>query len=233
MRNLPLRLLLLAPLVVVAMRRESFVAHVTYFLSGDVARDVIMNDWKMVALHILVFLSFLVFLSMRKRLDWSPAHVGGVGVYAAFIVSLFVEMYGVPLTIFLGQGLISAPPQPPSYIGVVTVLGTTLAFNLWMVIGAVITFLGMVVVLAGWWQVYTADGLVTTGLYRYSRNPQYLGILLIAAGWVIGWPSLLTLVMFPILVAAYIHLCQTEHREMREMYGDEYVSYAEQVPLLA
>jgi protein-S-isoprenylcysteine O-methyltransferase Ste14 len=106
-----------------------------------------------------------------------------------------------------------------------------------LAVGGVLVFVGLVMV--GWsvrsvgrQAIAAPTSLVTTGPYRYSRNPQYLGIVLIAAGWVVGWPSVLTLLMFPILVYAYYRLSRTEHRDMVETYGDEYVSYAEQIPLL-
>ncbi|MDY6778631.1 MAG: methyltransferase, partial [Candidatus Nanohaloarchaea archaeon] len=70
-----------------------------------------------------------------------------------------------------------------------SVLGQQLGMTFWMLVGAAITTAGMLIVLIGWWQLYTADDeLVTSGVYAYSRHPQYVGISLIALGWFIGWP---------------------------------------------
>lgn len=208
----------------------SFVEHVQYFLSGAVSGNLITGNWTLVAVNVVLFLAFLFFLTYRKSLDWSRGT--GAGIYGAFIVSLFVEMYGVPLTIFLGSGVVAAPGSPPDYLVALDLFGTTLAMNQWMLAGVLITVLGMVLVAAGWAQVYRAEGLVTGGLYAYSRNPQYVGILLIALGWVMGWPSLLTLTLFPVLVVAYLHLARVEQDDMREAYGEEYESYAARTPLL-
>lgn len=225
----PYRLTVVVGILVFAVNLPSFISHARYFLSGAVTENLITGNWVLVVVNIVLFLGFLYFLTYRRSIDWSQR--AGMGVYAAFIVSLFVEMYGIPLTIFLGSGVIGAG-TPPDYLVSLSLFGTTLAMNAWMMAGVGITVVGMVMVAAGWYQVYRADGLVTSGLYRYSRNPQYLGILLIAAGWVIGWPTVLTLLLFPVLVIAYIHLARVERRDMREAYGDAYESYAADTPLI-
>lgn len=232
MRSHIIRLLLLAPLALILVNFQSFLNHVTYFLSGEISRTIIQDNWPLVALNIILFLSFLAFLNVRRRIDWSPAHVGGVGVYAAFIVSLFVEMYGVPLTIFLGSGLVSGPSTPPAVLLTVPTPVAVLTLNLWMLLGVAITIIGMAVVTVGWRQVYTAEGLQTAGLYKYSRNPQYVGLILIALGWVIGWPTILTLTLFPLLTYAYYRLSKMEEDDMVDEYGMEYQKYARKVPLL-
>lgn len=230
-RNLHARLLLFVPVLVIALRWRSFVNHVTYFLSGEVSRTLIQGNWWLVAVNVLLFLGFLLFLNVRRSMDWSPAHVGGIGVYAAFIVSLFVEMYGIPLTIFLGSGLVGGA-EPPAVIFTLALPGVTLAMNMWMVFGAVITGIGILLVAVGWWQVYTSAGLVRHGLYRYSRNPQYLGLILIAFGWMIHWPTILTVLLFPVLSYAYYRLAKREQDDLSQEYGDEFHTYADQVPLL-
>jgi protein-S-isoprenylcysteine O-methyltransferase Ste14 len=222
-----LALLVLGP---IALAPGSFRAHLTYFLSGQIHETLITGNWAIVALNVGIFLAFAGFLFVRRSVDWS--NVGGVGIYAAFIVSLFVEMYGVPLTIFLGSGLIAGPTQPPETILTFRALGQNFSMNLWMVHGVVVTALGMALVAAGWWQVYSADGLVTDGLYRYSRNPQYVGIALIALGWVVGFPTILTLVLFPLLIGAYYNAARREAADMRERYGTDYEQWATDVPLI-
>jgi protein-S-isoprenylcysteine O-methyltransferase Ste14 len=219
-------LFVLGPILIAA---DSFRAHLTYFLSGQIHETLITGNWKIVALNVGIFLAFAGFLFVRRSVDWSS--IGGVGIYAAFIVSLFVEMYGVPLTIFLGSGLIAGPTQPPETIFTFQAFGQGFSMNLWMIHGVFVTALGMALVAVGWWQVYRGEGLVTDGLYEYSRNPQYVGIALIALGWVIGFPTILTLVLFPLLVGAYYNAARHEAGDMRERYGDDYEEWASETPL--
>lgn len=230
MKNRGIRVLAVLLLVAFLLNLESFLDHARFFLSGEVTDSLVTGNWFLVALNVAVFTSFLFFLRYRRSIDWTSRT--SYGIYTAFIVSLFVEMYGIPLTIFLGQGLVSGPVTPPDYILSFRFLGSTLAMNAWMLAGVAVTVLGMALVASGWWKVYGSRGLVTSGLYRYSRNPQYLGIILIALGWVIGWPTVLTLALFPFVLYAYYRLAKNEGEEMLERYGDEYSSYMRETPVL-
>jgi protein-S-isoprenylcysteine O-methyltransferase Ste14 len=83
----------------------------------------------------------------------------------------------------------------------------------------------------GWWKIHRAgDQLVTDGIYGMIRHPQYLGFILITTGMIIHWPTLVTLIMFPILVGAYLHLAKKENKELVERFGEEYHRYKDRVP---
>jgi protein-S-isoprenylcysteine O-methyltransferase Ste14 len=175
-----------------------------YFLSGQAKMIVFQGKWDIVALSIIGFLAFLIPLNYRKRADWRS-----MGIYSAFIVSLFIEMYGIPLTIYMSSAAFGGlnPASVPNTILTFNAIGYTFAMNTWMVVGAVITAIGMGIVAWGWSTIYrTEKDLVKTGIYSYSRHPQYLGIILIAVGWFIGWPTLLTAVMLPIDIYEHYNL---------------------------
>ncbi|MFB6115347.1 MAG: isoprenylcysteine carboxylmethyltransferase family protein [Candidatus Nanohalobium sp.] len=209
----------------------SFVNHLMYFLSGQIRTVIFQGKWSIVALSVIGFLAFLIPLNYRKRADWRS-----MGIYSAFIVSLFIEMYGVPLTIYMSSAAFGAfsPASVPNVILTFNLLGNTFAMNTWMFVGAVITAVGMGIVAWGWATIYRTDkDLVKTGIYSYSRHPQYLGIILIAVGWFIGWPTLLTGFMLPIVVYEYYRLSKSEEEEVAKDIGEEkYEEYRKNTPML-
>ncbi|MBC5793022.1 MAG: DUF1295 domain-containing protein [Nanohaloarchaea archaeon] len=203
----------------------AFLEHYLALMTGRVKNLVIIQRrWDLVALSIIGFLLFLIPLRYRHKTDWSS-----FGIYTAFIVSLFVEMYGIPLTLYLTSGL-GSTTQTPAYIFEFTALGIYFGLNLWMLIGLGITALGAFIVSIGWYQLYTSEEkLVTSGVYAYSRHPQYIGISLIVIGWFIGWPTLLTTLMLPILLFVYYRAALKEEEEVKkEVEG--YEEYMNEVP---
>ncbi|MGF7117302.1 protein-S-isoprenylcysteine O-methyltransferase Ste14 [Methanobacterium oryzae] len=102
-----------------------------------------------------------------------------------------------------------------------------------MTYGAILMLIGMFIIIIGWIKLYRStkkDGLVTDGIYAYSRHPQYLGFILIILGWFFGWPTIITLVLAPILIYKYIKVCKTEEKEISKEFP-EYKEYKENVPL--
>ncbi|MFP3871726.1 MAG: methyltransferase family protein [Candidatus Natronoplasma sp.] len=228
------RKILLASLFILALiSLPSFVQHARWFITGHVEAMVIQNRWDLALLNIGLFLLFLIPLNFRKKVDWRS-----MSIYVAFIVSLFIEMYGIPLTIYLTSTVAfsgtGAPPDQTILL-TMTFLGQTMVMTFWKMVGAAVSIIGMSMVIVGWVTLYRnreKNDLVASGLYRYSRHPQYFGIILISLGWFIHWPSLLTMAMLPVLIYFYYKLTQEEEKEVMEELEDPelYEKYRKNTP---
>ena len=192
--------------------------------------------WILVAVNSVIFIAFAAsFFHPRSRRDWRV-----MGAYSAFIVALFTEMYGFPLTIYVLSGWLgsSFPALVPTHAGghlLNDLIGWRgdphlSPFHLasYAVMGA-----GFIVLARAWpvlWSAQREKRLATTGPYAAIRHPQYVGFLLIMAGFLLQWPTLLTLAMFPVLIVAYARLARSEEREVRAEFGADYASYAAATP---
>lgn len=205
----------------------SFLDHYIYFLTGQIETISKQGRWDLVALNIIGFLLFLIPSNYRRKANWKS-----MGIYSAFIVSLFVEMYGVPLGIYLSTPALTSFSGTQNVVFDLFIFGWGFDLTLWMVVGLIITILGMAILTLGWITIYRTDKeLVDTGIYSYSRHPQYIGILLIVVGWFIGWPTPLATLILPILVYTYYNLALEEEQEVAEEIGEQkYEEYRQKVP---
>ena len=193
--------------------------------------------WMLVILNSAIFLMFAFsFFKPQTGRDWRT-----FGAFAAFVIALFVEMYGFPLTIYLMSGwLQSKYPSLDLMSHNSGHLWSTLLgekgdphFGVLHIASYVFLGLGFYLLSAAWNVLYhaqRANRLATTGPYARIRHPQYVAFVMILLGFLLQWPTLLTLVMFPILVAMYGRLAVTEEREMRNRFGDEYEAYVARTP---
>lgn len=102
-----------------------------------------------------------------------------------------------------------------------------------MSVANIFILFGLGLLIVGWRQVWRPRGeLVTHGLYGLVRHPQYSGLILVTTGWIIMWPTLLTLIMYPFIIRAYARLAAREDGELRERFGPTFERYREQVPTL-
>lgn len=199
-----------------------------------------MNDtydygmWVVVAFNVGLFLFFIgSFIAPTGRTEWRT-----MGVLTAFLVALFTEMYGFPLTIYLLTGWLgdAYPVLEPfshkyGHLWVVVFGGSDLAWVVVMGLSLLFMIAGYILLSKGWRQVHKAHGgLVTGGVYAYVRHPQYTGLFLFIIGFLIQWPTLLTVLMAPILVFAYGHLARAEERRMLNQFGQRYTDYAHTTP---
>jgi protein-S-isoprenylcysteine O-methyltransferase Ste14 len=193
--------------------------------------------WLLVIINSLIFIIFAFsFTRPKTSRDWRS-----LGAFAAFIVALFTEMYGFPLTIYLLSGwlashypdvdLLSHDTGHLSY----TLLGLQGDPHLGLLhlISSILILGGLFLLSSSWKVLYNAQqkhALASTGPYAFVRHPQYVAFILVMIGFLIQWPTILTLIMFPILVWRYIRLAKKEEQEALDAFGEEYSNYMAKVP---
>ncbi len=189
--------------------------------------------WALVIIDTVVFVVFAFsFFHPSSRRDWKA-----MGAFSAFMVALFTEMYGIPLTIYFLSAVFGSrfgldhnsghlwsdlfgwggdPHFSPFHLASYALIGG-----------------GFWLMAAAWphlWRAARADVLATTGPYARIRHPQYAGFILIMVGFLLQWPTLITLVMFPILVVVYRRLARSEEVEVRAHFGAAWDDYAAVTP---
>ena len=188
--------------------------------------------WPLVIINSLVFIIFAFsFTKPQTPRDWRS-----FGAFSAFIVALFTEMYGFPLTIYLLSGwLQSRYPGLDLFSHEAGHLWHTLLgwegnphFDPLHLLSNLLIFLGFILLASAWEVLYKAQRshqLAVTGPYARVRHPQYDAFILIMLGFLLQWPTILTLLMFPVLVWMYTRLAFQEEREIRAEFGEEYEHY--------
>ena len=192
--------------------------------------------WFLVVFNSLLFIIFAASLfHPHSKRDWRA-----LGGFSAFVVALFTEMYGYPLTVYLLSGPLAG-----------FVPGVNLSHNsghLWNdLIGwkgdahfspfhlASYAFIGggFWLIASGWKQLYAAQKakrLATLGPYELIRHPQYAGFILIMVGFLLQWPTFITLLMFPVLLIVYRRLAIREEREVATEFAADWAAYAKDRP---
>lgn len=193
--------------------------------------------WQLVILNSAIFIIFAFsFGKPQSRRDWRS-----FGAFSAFIVALFTEMYGIPLTIYLLSGWLQT-----RYPGVdlmshdtghlwATIFGFqgNPHFNVLHILSNLFILAGFILLSAAWKVLHAAQqqhDLASTGPYAYVRHPQYVAFMAILFGFLLQWPTILTLAMFPLLILMYVRLAHAEEREARDAFGARYEAYAAATP---
>jgi protein-S-isoprenylcysteine O-methyltransferase Ste14 len=193
--------------------------------------------WPLVVINTAVFIIFAFsFTKPSTARDWRSFRA-----FSAFVVALFTEMYGYPLTIYLLSGWLGSRFPALNQL-------THNSGHLWEVLMGwkgdphlnplhLLSYAliggGFILLASAWDVLYKAQHvhqLAMTGVYAHLRHPQYAAFVLIMLGFLAQWPTILTLLMFPILVSMYVRLAKHEEREAQAEFSDAYAAYAAVTP---
>jgi len=193
--------------------------------------------WSLVIVNSVIFILFAyTFFKPRTGRDWRS-----FGAFSAFLVALFTEMYGFPLTIYLLSGWLQSHYPSVDWFShdaghlleMLFGLKTNPHAGPFHILSYIFIGGGFILISVGWKALYDAQQqhrLATSGIYSYVRHPQYDGFIAVMFGFLLQWPTLLTLAMFPVLVFMYTRLARTEEREALAEFGDAYKVYMARVP---
>jgi protein-S-isoprenylcysteine O-methyltransferase Ste14 len=193
--------------------------------------------WPLVFIYSAVFIIFAFsFIRPKSSRDWRS-----FGMFSAFMIALFTEMYGFPLTIYLLSGWLSSKYTNMNlyshdmghlWQGILGFSGDP-HFNFLHILSWVFIGGGIILLSKAWEKLYKAKknhDLATSGIYSKIRHPQYVAFLIIMLGFLLQWPTIITLFMFPILILMYARLAKIEESEMVKSFGNKYKNYVSQTP---
>jgi protein-S-isoprenylcysteine O-methyltransferase Ste14 len=179
--------------------------------------------WALVVFNSAIFILFAFsFTKPKTTTDWRS-----LGAFSAFVVALFTEMYGFPLTIYLLSGWLQS-----NFPGV-DLFAHEKHFNILHILSMVFILLGFLLLSSAWRVLHHAQSrgeLATSGWYQQMRHPQYTAFILIMIGFLLQWPTLPTLVMFPILLIVYRRLALREEKQVEQQFGEAYRRYKKVTP---
>jgi len=188
--------------------------------------------WGIAAIMIVVISWFFYrYFAPKSWREWAAS-----GLVQAFIISLYAEMYGFPLTLYLlvrFSGLDTGDLNANLWSTLLDVGETGMIIS--MLVGYALAFVGLGVLVQGWRELYRAHRekrLATDGLYAFVRHPQYTGLLLGLFGeGVVHWPTMFSVALLPLIALAYGWLARNEEKRMLEHFGEKFRAYRLRVPM--
>lgn len=193
------------------------------------------GNWLLVFVNIFIFFYFIrSSFKPRTKTDWRTYQTFG-----AFVVALFAEMYGFPLTIYLLTSLfgnrlgVDFTHDNGHLLNLLLGFKGDPHFSFLHIVSYALIIGGFTLISNAWQILYKAqkrNELATSGIYKSIRHPQYVAFVLIIFGFLVQWPTLVTLLMAPILIWRYIRLAKIEEMEMLEQFGDVYIRYSQRTP---
>ena len=193
--------------------------------------------WTLVLLNSAIFIFFAFsFAKPQTKTDWRT-----LGAFSAFIVALFTEMYGFPLTIYFLSGWLTENYPGIDFLAHDNghLLHTIFGFEgnaHWdplHIASNVLIVSGFFILSSAWNVLHQAQKtgtLAVSGWYARCRHPQYVAFILIMFGFLLQWPTIPTVVMFPILLVVYVRLANKEEAKVISEFGDEYLIYMSKTP---
>lgn len=199
--------------------------------------NVTLHEWTWTVLWPYAVLMIVIgswglyhFMAPKGWREWA-----GAGLIQAFIIALYAEMYGFPLTIYVLTTFL--PIKIPLVHDSGHLWATFLGYGrggdvIEMLAGSVFIVTGLLLIVRGWVRIYFAgDNLTTDGIYSLMRHPQYAGIFLAIFGQLVHWPTIPTLLLSPVIVWLYVRLARREERRLIEKFGPAYFAYRQNVPM--
>jgi len=193
--------------------------------------------WGLVILNSVIFIGFAFsFFKPQSKTDWRTFNA-----FSAFIIAYFIEMYGFPLTIFLFSGWLASKYPGVDFLThnnghlIHTLLGMKgdPHWDIFHIASNVFIFGGFLMLSYAWhtlWKAQRQHKLASTGIYARMRHPQYVAFIVIMLGFLLQWPTLPTLIMFPILTYVYIRLSLKEEKVAEAEFGEAWRRYAAMTP---
>jgi len=183
------------------------------------------HNWFGVIFFIVLYSVILFFIPFYKKIGNKPK-----GTYFAFVLAFAIEMHGIPFSMYILSWVIGKN-LPDGILWGHTLFPYIGYFG--MYINIVCAFIAVIMIMNGWYHIHhkywskeTGQGsLVTTGIYKYIRHPQYTGLLLLSLGMLIEWATLPLMILYPVMIFIYVRLAKREEIDMLSEFGDDYIAY--------